>query len=1155
MNRSRLPLSAFPSRPISQRPRVPSKYVSTAFSAIAFLIAAAFPALARAQTATTTTTTDTTTTSTPTPAVPTPAEATAPGAPPAGSETVKLSPFEVQASAHDQGYYTANTSAGTRLNSSLLDLGASITVISKQQLEDTSSIDLNDMFLYEASTEGTENYTSLGSFGKGTGVGDNIQNSPQTANRIRGLQAADVSRDFFITNPSIQTNSYNLDSVTISRGPNSTLFGIGSPSGIVNLSIQKAQLNQDTNEVSARYGTFGDFRATMNFNRALIPDKFAIAVAGLYQDSEPTDQKPAYDIQRREFAAMTIKPLPNTTVRANIEYYDNPNQRPNSITPADEVTPWIQAGRPTWDPITYTATVNGVTTAPITNNLLLPQGLGLGLGNSNDGFPNFYIVHGQVQLWEQAELGTNFGAPGSPTNAVGTVNGTGVNAVTNIWGPIGNERLTLTQDNYTKFASTAPAGQVTYPLFHSPGLTSQQLLNYKGINMLSPNTGEDKAQIYNVEIEQQIVPDLFLEAGWYREQFTSAQHNYLGGNVGNALEIDPNIRLLNGAPNIYFGRPYTLLQQPDDLYYSDLNEQERIALAYTLDFTKNANWTRWLGHHNILAFYQHRENDTNTVRYREEVLDAHSWSTTTNIGNNSNGVTGSTAERFYLSDAGAAVSYSPATFTNSTFTYPVTWYNTQLNGGTWTNENTKIGPAIFTATTAKNQQQVWSYSGSLQDYLINDDLVLTFGQRHDYERSRSTLPVGVDPSTGLTDLDNLQFWNTANGQPGGWTSADGITRQAGAVLHIPGLKWLSLHYNQSENFTVAGLALDGFGNVLPNPTGTGKDYGFTISLFDQKLVADVNWYKSNAQNSREGSVTYVNRAYRTDYGGFIPWAQAVATNTLGVNATATAINNFAQNIAQYPGGLNNLFLATEFEGDTQTVQAKGWEVSLTYNPTRQWTMKFTADQDEAVDSNVFPHIQQWLAARLPIWTKATDPTLGPFWTTPFTTIGASAGIGPGTPQQWLAGTVDAAGLDVQLALQGHVQPDLSKYHFTYLTNYQFVSGMAKGFGVGSALSYQTPSAIGYLGQAPDPSALGAIDELQAFNPIYSHELIHQDVWISYRTKLPWLDNRIRVQFQVNVKDMWSNGYLRTVGVNPDGSPQAYRIIPPRRFYLTTTFTF
>ena len=818
MNRSRLP-----------------RLSATAFPALAFLLAAAQPLGAQtAATTTTDTTTTTTTTATPTPAQVQSGTAATPA--PASGEAVKLSPFEVQASSHDQGYYTQNTTAGTRLSSSLNDLGASITVISKQQLQDTSSIDLNDMFLYEASTEGTENYTALGGPGKGTGTGDSIQTSPQTANRIRGLAPADVSRDFFITNPSIKTDVYNLDSVTISRGPNSTLFGIGSPSGIVNESIQKAQLNQDVNQVSLRYGSFQDERATVNFNRALIPDKLAVDVSGLYQNTHPTNQKPSYDIQRREFAAFTLKPLPNTTVRANIEYYDNPNQRANSITPADEISPWLANGRPTWDPVTFTATVNGATSAPITNNLLLPAGLALGLGNSGDGQPQKYIVHGQIQLWEQAQLGTNFAAPGSPTNAVGTVNGTGAAATVNTWGPIGFERLVNSQGNFAKFAASAPAGQVTYPLFHEPGVHSKQLLNWGGVNLLSPNLGEDKAQIYNVEIEQQITDDLFLDAGWYREQFTSAQHNYLGGNVGNAVAVDPNTRLLNGVPNPFFGRAYTQVQQGDDIYLSNLNEQERVSLAYQLDFTKNANWTRWLGHHNALAFYSHRENDTNSERTREEVVDAHAWNTTTDIGNNSSGPSGSDAQRMYLSDAGAAVSYSPATFVNSTFTFPVTWYNTALNGGTWTSESTKLAPAIFPASTSKSQQQVWSYSYGLQDYLFSDHLVLTFGQRHDYQRSRSSLGVTVNPTTGLTDLNNLQFWNTSNGNPGGWISAGGITRQAGAVLHVPGLKWLTIHYNQSDNFQVASQGDDQFGNVLANPTGHGKDYGVTVSLFDDKLV-------------------------------------------------------------------------------------------------------------------------------------------------------------------------------------------------------------------------------------------------------------------------------------------------------------------------------
>jgi hypothetical protein len=1129
---------------MTNTPRVSSKTAASALTAVAFLVTMALPTLAQAQAAATTDqTTTTTTTTTTTPAVPTPDQVNT-GTTTSTEGVTKLPPFEVQSSSKDIGYYTQNTTMGTRLNSNLGDLGSSITVISKQQMTDTSSVNINDLFLYEASTEGTENYTADTGFAKGTGVNDNIQSSPQTSNRVRGIGSVDITHDYFITNPAIITDTYDIDDAELSRGPNSNLFGIGSAAGILNLSIERAVLNKDTNEISARYGSFGDFRATLNLNRALIPDKLAIAVAGLYANAHPTAQEPSYNIQRREFAAITLKPFENTTIRANVEYYDNPTRNADSITPADEVTPWLANGSPKWDPITYTATVNGVTSAPITNTLLYPAGLVSSIGNFGTGSANFYLVHGVPQLWEEAQLGTNFTSPGAPTNAVGSVNGTGTNAATNIWGPIGFERLALTGGNYLKFASSAPAGQVTYPLFHEPGVNNPALLNWQGINLLSPNLGENKAQTYNVEVEQQIIDNLFVDAGWYREQFSDVQHNYLGGNNGNAVQVDPNVRFLNGTPNPYFGEVYMPMEQGDDGTGNSINEQERVSLVYQLDFTKNNNWTKWLGHHNLQAFYQHRDVTSLSQLWRLEPLDSHSWNTTTDIGGANSGTNGADSLRYYLSNGGAAVSFDPGTFVNTNFTYPLTWYNTQLNGGTWTNENVKMGPTPFNGSSSKTEQQVWSYSGSMQNYLLDDRLVLTFGQRHDYERNRNTVGNTVDPTTGLTDLDSLNQWSN-------WVYSDGITRQVGGVLHIT--KWLSAHYNQSDNFTVSALGEDQFGNVLPDPTGKGKDYGLSVSFFDDKLVAEMNWYTADAANSREGTTTFVDRALRIDYSMFVYWAQEIATNNLGTSASATAINNYASNIIQFPTGLQGLVNATQHEADTQVINAKGWEFNLIYNPLRNWTMKVTADTDRAAYSSVYPNVQAYLTARKPVWFAATDPVLGPFWTT--VSAGNVGNDGGGSPQQWLNGTVDAAGLDVELAQQGHDSPDLSRYHFNYLTNYQVVSGPLAGFGVGTALRYETPAAIGYYGAAPDPAALGAIDGLQPFNPINGKEVVHQDLWISYKMKLPFLDDRIRMTVQLNCRDVWSQGYLLTVGVNPDGSAQEFRIVPPRQWYLQTTFDF
>lgn len=70
----------------------------------------------------------------------------------AGNEVVTLSPFEVDAS-KSKGYYAENTLAGSRLNTGVADLASSITVVTKQQLQDTGALNINDRFLYEANGE------------------------------------------------------------------------------------------------------------------------------------------------------------------------------------------------------------------------------------------------------------------------------------------------------------------------------------------------------------------------------------------------------------------------------------------------------------------------------------------------------------------------------------------------------------------------------------------------------------------------------------------------------------------------------------------------------------------------------------------------------------------------------------------------------------------------------------------------------------------------------------------------------------------------------------------------------------------------------------------------------------------------------------------
>jgi outer membrane receptor for ferric coprogen and ferric-rhodotorulic acid len=118
-----------------------------------------------------------------------------------GKDVVQLSPFQVNGG-DDKGYFASSTLSGTRLDSKLEDLASSITVVTKQQLLDTASVDLNDIFLYESNTEGTGQFTDMTNDGRG--IYDNVAGNPQTANRIRGLSSANIAVDGFSATSTIR---------------------------------------------------------------------------------------------------------------------------------------------------------------------------------------------------------------------------------------------------------------------------------------------------------------------------------------------------------------------------------------------------------------------------------------------------------------------------------------------------------------------------------------------------------------------------------------------------------------------------------------------------------------------------------------------------------------------------------------------------------------------------------------------------------------------------------------------------------------------------------------------------------------------------------------------------------------------------------------
>ena len=160
-------------------------------------------------------------------------QANTPITPPQPEQVVVLSPFVVN-SEKDTGYQATSTLAGSRLNTSLKDLGASISIYTKDYLDDLGATSSTDLLIYATGMEAGGsggNFSGESSAGTATVIGPESRTNPQTSSRTRGLAAPSFTRGFFVSD--IGFDTYNTERVTVNRGPNAILFGVGSAAGVV----------------------------------------------------------------------------------------------------------------------------------------------------------------------------------------------------------------------------------------------------------------------------------------------------------------------------------------------------------------------------------------------------------------------------------------------------------------------------------------------------------------------------------------------------------------------------------------------------------------------------------------------------------------------------------------------------------------------------------------------------------------------------------------------------------------------------------------------------------------------------------------------------------------------------------------------------------
>jgi outer membrane receptor protein involved in Fe transport len=260
-------------------------------------------------------------------------------------EVVVLSPFVVT-STGDRGYQAQSTLAGSRLKTDLKDVASPMSSFTQQFLEDLGVTSTDDLSRFMLSTEQE--------FGENAGLGQNFMKDQSTrAIRMRGLPGGTVSVNFFKSD--FPTDIFSVDRIDQARGPNSVLFGIGSPGGIINVNSKRALLGKTTRSAVIQGRSNGGLRAEVDYNQA-IGDRLALRVAavneklGSWRNYEFADSE-------RYYVTGKWRVGQKTEFNFDLETADITQQRKRSITAYDAYTNWVAAGSKLALPLTPTANV------------------------------------------------------------------------------------------------------------------------------------------------------------------------------------------------------------------------------------------------------------------------------------------------------------------------------------------------------------------------------------------------------------------------------------------------------------------------------------------------------------------------------------------------------------------------------------------------------------------------------------------------------------------------------------------------------------------------------------------------------------------------------------------------------------------------------
>ncbi|MBK1880025.1 TonB-dependent receptor plug domain-containing protein [Pelagicoccus mobilis] len=1097
-------------------------------------------------------------------------------------EVFELSPFTVN-SAEDTGYRATTTLAGTRLKTQIKDIGSAISVLTEEMFEDTGATDAATVLSYALNTEVAGDQ---GNFSGNTSAGDpNLSGTrvnPQGAQRVRGLGRATLTRNYFLTD--IPFDSYNTDRVTINRGPNSLLFGIGEPGGVINNSARSASVSKSFGEASVRFGERGSNRFSFDLYRSLIEDRLAIRIAALSEETN-FQQEPAYEEDERIYLALNSVLFKNEgsdvlgPTKMRLSYEDGEiNSTPvNVIAPYNSLDSWFGNVDRSLEAYTGVTLPSYIDDGSFQPKFTIDGRPGLTVNDVNGSVLQgpFYIQFAQVF---DGSNGVNPGLAGtSHAGFEGRI----------LFNGVSRGRFDLMSPR----APTRLEGAPQLPGFTTASLPQSVFNNQRMLLTGNLDTVNQDFDAFNAVLEQSFLDNRAgIEIAFDKQSYRNQNRLPVGSSPDVRVDANEFIQVgpagsdgsagLSDMPNPNLGRAF-IAEGSMGSHHNNQTDREAIRATafYTLDL-KEKDSLGWLGSHTFTAFYNKQTIDRLNRSYSDRWFDDGSFDIQDYLFAPANGFRRQDPVLIYLTDSllGSEIQST----SDIRITSPI---NAQLfqNGDTgsfsaWNRTESRfdiINPVLRNTLSGGNRSQLEIESSVLswQGHLFDGALVGLVGYRTDETEGLNDLgTVLYGPEAG-PDLWGVFDESALVLDPSTLITDEGDTLTTSVVAHLP---WklpnetsVSLHYNESENFSPSAPRRTILNNLIGTPFGDTQDYGITFDMFGGKVIARANWFKTtrslasaNTGGALGGSTAWISQWLTRWQEGIdaemtFDEAKAAATVNGTLGEFPSSLNSyqdvFDEIIGWVPSDVQSImnfrledgvarFDPIENLAATNSFVTEGFEIDLAGNIAPNWRVALNVGKQESTQSNTAPDLSEFVLGPNGVFENVRSSPLAPLSDTLVRGFESTfVGRYTGAVVNPLAATT---------ARDGTLSLEQRKWRVNLTTNYSFTDdSMLAGFGVGGAIRWQDSIAVGY----PQTPIGGGLVTPVLSSPYFGPDETNVDLWFSYKTKIS--DGKLTWKSQLNIRNAFGSDDNIPVVINPDGQIAVFRNPNPTEVFWTNTFSF